>query len=244
MTAGPQSQRRTNPARRHPAPSPRRLADLPVWVLRSPDGEPLNCVLVSGPGGLIVINSGLSLRHGKALKRALAALSDRPVRAIVYPHHHARYCRGTAALVDPGAVAASEVVVLAPKGWSGQPDPAEVVPPNLLVHRECILQLAGVTVHVLPVGGNGHTGAGIYLPEHRVAMLPDDPDMWRYRPGPRAGTPLADLAELLLPLPFRYVLGSRLPPLDAPHGRILLANYRYAARGGVPRRARSPKPGS
>lgn len=65
--------------------------------------------------GLVVYGTGVSRELGELIAAEIARLSDKPVRAVVYSHHHADHCQGTDAIVSPAAVANGEVEVIA---WS------------------------------------------------------------------------------------------------------------------------------
>lgn len=220
-------------------PSVLRLADLPVWVLRAPDRRPVNCVLIEGPRGLIVVNTGMNLRHGHAIAKMIRTLSPKPVNTIVYPHHHDTHCKGTPMITSPANAENGTVVILAaeewagersdPHGLSGSAGPTTVVPPNLFVGKECVLELAGSAVHVLPARSDSVGGINIYLPEHGVALIADDPSMWMPRVDGRAA-PMAQVVDRLLSLPVKHLAGSHMPPLSGPEVRDVLAIYRESVR--------------
>lgn len=57
----------------------------------------VNCIVVEGDTGLIVIESGTRFGHGRDLRALIRGFSDKPVRALVYSHHH--YIGGAAGLL-------------------------------------------------------------------------------------------------------------------------------------------------
>nr|WP_042184431.1 hypothetical protein [Kibdelosporangium sp. MJ126-NF4]CEL16292.1 SoxH protein, homolog [Kibdelosporangium sp. MJ126-NF4]CTQ94215.1 SoxH protein, homolog [Kibdelosporangium sp. MJ126-NF4] len=205
-----------------PRLSVRQVADLPIWVLRSTVGRTLNSVVISGPDGLILINTGTSPQHGRAISRHIADLSGDPVTTIVYPHHPTANCRGTTAFADHNDAKLGNVVILA----AGRParDHSEV-PPNLVVDRECVLTLSGVTLRLLPAAAGSVSATNIYLPKHRVAVIADEPYMWARTVEHPAGTAFTHAVGWFLRFPVEHLLGSRILPLSGPEVHLVLRRY-------------------
>lgn len=108
------------------------------------------------------------------------------------------------------------------------------MPPNLSVNRECVLELAGVVVHLLPPPVEPVSAVSIYLPEHKVALIADEPCMWKYDTDSRsAATPLADTVERLLPFPIRYLMGSHMLPISGREAKDVLSTYLESVRTGM-----------
>lgn len=209
---------------KRPRLSVRQVADLPIWVLRSTAGRALNSVVISGPEGLILINTGPSAKHGRAIGRQIADLSDAPVTTIVYPHHPSANCGGTTAFTDHRDAQNGNVVILA-AGRPGHSHDHPGVAPNLLIDRECVLELSGVTLRLLP-SASGHVGAtNIYLPKHRVAMIADEPHMWAHPIRRAPSTPFAHAVGWFLRLPVEHLLGSHILPLSGPEVNLVLRGY-------------------
>lgn len=59
-----------------------------------------NAILVEGDDGLIVIDTMESLERGAEVAKAFRALSDKPLRAIIYTHNHADHVFGAQAFVE------------------------------------------------------------------------------------------------------------------------------------------------
>ncbi|MEU6506046.1 alkyl sulfatase dimerization domain-containing protein [Streptomyces sp. NPDC046942] len=87
----------------------------PIWVLENLGGWSVNSIVIEGDDGLVVYDTGVCREQGELIAAEIARLSDKPVRAVVYSHHHADHCQGTDAIVSPEAVANGEVEVIA---WS------------------------------------------------------------------------------------------------------------------------------
>ncbi|ALG09405.1 hypothetical protein [Kibdelosporangium phytohabitans] len=209
-------------ARSKPRLSVRRIADLPVWVLRSSDARPLNSVVVAGRHGLILINTGPSAKHGRAISRQIADLTGDPVTTIIYPHHPTADCRGTSAFADHHDARLGKVVILA----SGrQADGHTDVAPNLVIDRECVLNLSGVTLRLLPAAVGSVGATNIYLPEHRVAMIADEPRMWARPLRQTTTTPFTHAVGWFMRLRVDHLLGSHMLPLSGPEVNLVLRGY-------------------
>jgi len=64
--------------------------------------EPARVTLVSGPRGVVVVDSGLSARDGEAILAAAARLSDAPVRLLVLTHPSQEAIFGASAFAARG----------------------------------------------------------------------------------------------------------------------------------------------
>jgi G3E family GTPase len=83
--------------------------DLPVWTVYCPNGYLGNSTIIEGDDGLIVYDTGVNLDAGELVAAEIATISDKPVRAIFYSHHHTDHYNGTSAIVDPADVKAGAV---------------------------------------------------------------------------------------------------------------------------------------
>lgn len=72
-----------------------------------------NSILIEGDDGLIVIDTMESLVAGQEVARAFRAVSDKPLRAIVYTHNHADHVFGAQAFIDVLANDGVEVDIIA-----------------------------------------------------------------------------------------------------------------------------------
>ena len=90
-----------------------RCGELPVWTIYCPKGYLGNSTVIEGDDGLIVYDTGVTRDAGEFIAAEIARISDKPIRAVFYSHHHADHYNGTAALVDPAEVEAGAVDVYA-----------------------------------------------------------------------------------------------------------------------------------
>lgn len=66
-------------------------------------------IIIDAPEGLIVYDVGINREAGEFIAAEIKKISDKPIKAVFYSHHHADHYNGAAAIVDPAAVAAGEV---------------------------------------------------------------------------------------------------------------------------------------
>ena len=70
-------------------------------------GNIVNTAFIVAPQGVIVIDSGPSLRYGRQMRQAIARVSDKPVALVINTHHHPDHFLGNQAFagVPIGALA-------------------------------------------------------------------------------------------------------------------------------------------
>ncbi|WPC06553.1 quinoprotein relay system zinc metallohydrolase 1 [Pseudomonas benzenivorans] len=86
---------------------PRQIAE-GVWLVegstanfdRDNGGHIHNSGFIVGERGVLVIDSGPSKRYGEALRRAIAAVTDKPVGKLLLTHHHPDHVLGNQAFAD------------------------------------------------------------------------------------------------------------------------------------------------
>jgi alkyl sulfatase BDS1-like metallo-beta-lactamase superfamily hydrolase len=90
-----------------------RAGDLPVWTVHCPEGYIGNSTIIEGDDGLIVYDTGMNVEAGAHIRAEIAKITDKPIKAVFYSHHHPDHYGGTTALVDPDAVARGDVRIYA-----------------------------------------------------------------------------------------------------------------------------------
>lgn len=88
----------------------KKIADTPVWSLID---HGVNMVMVEGPEGLVLFDTGLHQEYAERALARIRAISDKPVVAIIYSHHHPDHINGAGFLVDRRDVDSGEVPVIA-----------------------------------------------------------------------------------------------------------------------------------
>ena len=85
----------------------------PVWTVHVPGGWIGNSTIIEGDDGLIVYDTSVNVTAGEFIAREIRKISDKPIKAIFYSHHHADHYNGTSALVTPEQLASGEVKIYA-----------------------------------------------------------------------------------------------------------------------------------
>ena len=90
-----------------------RCEDLPVWTVHCPLGFLGNATIIEGDDALIVYDTGVNAEAGAHIAAEIRKISDKPVTAIFYSHHHGDHYNGTSAIVDVADVASGDVAIYA-----------------------------------------------------------------------------------------------------------------------------------
>lgn len=141
------------------------------YFSRENGGAIVNCALLKGETGLILVDSGPSLRYGQALASVASAMDIRGVSAVVNTHHHPDHFFGNQSFSDRPIWSLGETQVQAVNHGDAYSDNlyrllgdwmrgTEVVPPRLVLEggRQVI---DGRSFDVLPL--SGHTEADLAL---------------------------------------------------------------------------------
>lgn len=101
---------------------PQRLADgVYAFIGHTEDfdtvngGNIANAAFIVAPEGVIVVDSGSSLRYGRQMRAAIAAVTDKPVALVINTHHHPDHFLGNQAFagVPIGALAETRQAIAA-----------------------------------------------------------------------------------------------------------------------------------
>jgi alkyl sulfatase BDS1-like metallo-beta-lactamase superfamily hydrolase len=139
----------------------------PVWTVHVPDGWIGNSTIIEGDDGLIVYDTSVGLEAGRVIADEIAKISDKPVVAVFYSHHHADHFGGTSALVSEEDVRSGRVRIYAWENFEAEvaaefgaimPRQAAgvgyyggaVLPPEDLHHHGIALRLIGGTSGYIP----------------------------------------------------------------------------------------------
>jgi quinoprotein relay system zinc metallohydrolase 1 len=71
-------------------------------------GNIVNTAFIVAPQGVIVIDSGPSLRYGQQMRRAIAAITAKPIALVINTHHHPDHFLGNQAFADVPIAALAE----------------------------------------------------------------------------------------------------------------------------------------
>ncbi len=87
--------------------------EYPVWTVHVPGGWIGNSTIIEGEDGLIVYDTSVNTEAGAHIAAEIRKLSDKPIKAIFYSHHHPDHYNGTSALVSQEQVDSGEVKIYA-----------------------------------------------------------------------------------------------------------------------------------
>ena len=71
-------------------------------------GNIVNTAFIVAPQGVIVIDTGPSLRYGQQMRRAIAAITAKPIALVINTHHHPDHFLGNQAFADVPIAALAE----------------------------------------------------------------------------------------------------------------------------------------
>lgn len=166
--------------------APERIAE-DTWVLvgRSEDfsfangGNIVNTAFIVTPAGVVVIDSGPSRAYGEQLRRAIARITDKPVRLVLNTHHHPDHFLGNQAFPPdtlaalPGTIqgihseggSLNENMYRLAGDWMAGTDP--VAPARRIAPGP--LEMGGHRLELIAL--EGHTEADLVILDHSTGVL-------------------------------------------------------------------------
>ena len=86
--------------------------DLPVYTVNAPLGYIGNSTFIIGDDGVIVYDTGVNKEVGEHIKK-ISKVTDKPIKAIFYSHHHTDHYNGASGLVSAEDVKSGKVKIYA-----------------------------------------------------------------------------------------------------------------------------------
>ncbi|WP_047336292.1 quinoprotein relay system zinc metallohydrolase 1 [Pseudomonas protegens] len=142
-------------------------------------GNIVNTGFIVTDSGVVVIDSGPSKRYGEALRRAIAATTDKPVIQLLLTHHHPDHVLGNQAFGDvPIGALAGTSALLGQQGEAMAENMYRMVG-DWMRGTEVVLPTQVLEPGVLEVGGHrlrllglsGHTGADLAILDESTGVL-------------------------------------------------------------------------
>ena len=196
-------------------------------------GNIVNTAFIVGSDGVVVIDSGPSLRYGQQLRQAIAQVTDKPVALVINTHHHPDHFLGNQAFADVaiGALAETRTAIGAEGNafaenlyrMSGSwMKGTEVLAPNRTLSAGA-LAVAGRRLRLLAF--DGHTGADLAIFDEASGVLFAGDLVFNQR---APTTPHADIAHWLQSL-------TALEKITGERGfRVLLPGHGQPASDAAP----------
>lgn len=91
------------------------IGEHPVWDYNTPNKGFGNIIMIEGEDGLIIVDTSAASDHAIVAKAAFEKITNKPVKAVIYTHHHADHINGAGVFVDRDLVASGYVKVIASK---------------------------------------------------------------------------------------------------------------------------------
>lgn len=165
---------------------PRQIAE-GIWLLegstdnfaKANGGNIVNTGFIVTDSGVVVIDSGPSKRYGEALRRAIAATTDKPVIQLLLTHHHPDHVLGNQAFGDvPIGALAGTTDLLRQQGEAMAENMYRMVG-DWMRGTEVVLPTQELKPGLLEVGGHrlrllslsGHTGADLAILDENSGVL-------------------------------------------------------------------------
>ncbi|WP_265534533.1 quinoprotein relay system zinc metallohydrolase 1 [Pseudomonas saponiphila] len=142
-------------------------------------GNIVNTGFIVTDSGVVVIDSGPSKRYGEALRRAIAATTDKPVIQLLLTHHHPDHVLGNQAFTDvPIGALAGTADLLRQQGDAMAENMYRMVG-DWMRGTEVVLPTQVLEPGTLEVGGHrlrllglsGHTGADLAIFDENTGVL-------------------------------------------------------------------------
>ena len=84
-----------------------------IWNFNTPNRGFGNVIVIEGEKELVVIDTTTSVEHAKVAAGRLRQMTDKPVAAVIYTHHHVDHINGTTAFISREDAASGRVKVIA-----------------------------------------------------------------------------------------------------------------------------------
>ena len=168
-------------------------------------GNIVNTAFIVGPAGVVVIDTGPSLRYGRQMRQAIAAVTPLPLALAINTHHHPDHFLGNQAFADlPLAALPATAQGIAADGNAFAENlfrlsgdwlrGTEVVVPTRSLNAGP-LDIAGCRLRLIAL--NGHTGADLAVYDEKSGVLFAGDLVFN---GRAPTTPHADIAHWLAAL--------------------------------------------
>lgn len=165
---------------------PQKVAD-GIWMVEgSTDyfstkngGAIVNCVIIETESGLVIVDTGPSLRYGDALRKVATEVSGKGVAAAINTHHHPDHFFGNQVFTDTPIYALGGTTNLAKSEGDAFSDNmyrllgdwmrgTEVTPPSVMLESSS-MTIGGRKLRVLPLAG--HTNSDLALIDEKTGTL-------------------------------------------------------------------------
>lgn len=166
--------------------SPRQIAE-DTWLLegstdnfaKANGGNIVNTAFIVTTQGVVVIDSGPSKRYGEAMRKAIAAVTDKPVIQLLLTHHHPDHVLGNQAFSDVPIGALPGTTVLLQQQGDAMAENMYRMVGDWMRGTEVVLPTQALAPGVNRFGSHdlqllslgGHTGADLAILDQKTGVL-------------------------------------------------------------------------
>ena len=166
--------------------SPRQIAE-DTWLLegstdnfaKANGGNIVNTAFIVTTQGVVVIDSGPSKRYGEAMRKAIAAVTDKPVIQLLLTHHHPDHVLGNQAFSDVPIGALPGTTVLLQQQGDAMAENMYRMVGDWMRGTEVVLPTQALAPGVNRFGNHdlqllslgGHTGADLAILDQKTGVL-------------------------------------------------------------------------
>lgn len=94
-----------------------KVSGAPIWLYTNIGGGIPNTVVIEGDSGLIIVDTTLKLEDGQKTMDMIRERTNKPIKAVIYTHHHNDHVGGASAFVSPEDAATGLVPVIAAENF-------------------------------------------------------------------------------------------------------------------------------
>ena len=94
-----------------------RVGAYDIWSINTPDGGMGNVAVLEGDDGVIIIDTSVAVEYAERAYEIMRTLTDKPVVAVIYSHHHADHTNGTTAFISREDAESGKVKVIAAENF-------------------------------------------------------------------------------------------------------------------------------
>jgi alkyl sulfatase BDS1-like metallo-beta-lactamase superfamily hydrolase len=110
------------------------IGDTPVWDYNTPNRGFGNSITIEGEDGVVIVDTTAAHEHATVAAEAFRKITAKPVRAVIFTHHHADHIRGAGAFIDGEDAGSGAVTVIAAENFLGElEDENQVTAPIMAV---------------------------------------------------------------------------------------------------------------
>ncbi len=84
-----------------------------IWSFNTPNHGFGNSIIIEGDNSLVVIDTTVATEHAQVVVDRLKEMTDKPIEAVIYTHHHADHTNGAAVFISREDAASGKVKVIA-----------------------------------------------------------------------------------------------------------------------------------